>query len=818
MQRTAACTTRTLRSTLETKILVGDRWSSSAGFSSSALGSPLSDHDDTSPLSSRLSQRLLSQQNGARTLSNRVKRLTKVEEKKKRPGRLVPFKKDSLKVQPQWSAVGAALTTLEESISRTNLLLHSLASSEAWARRTSPSRLDWDQKHAMNATKKESTPAEAAKALTTLLQELGEKQAAAAKLLSRLNRFSNDTSAKVSKQSDSFQDVFDAGVESPTGGKELSGTDGFETGWGRNELVTHSTQEMDNSVPFKVSSTLPLIENVQQPILGLPIETTSGKLDLRVISLDSIARNPEHFVPVPTLKHGLDRVLFNPGVHWLQDPHSRVYNFPSELQAMPAFTSFAYDRVNTFITSSKDTELTDLAKQHSKKFVGSTSSLSMILAHIYFLVSNWRDLDLDTLSGAFIHMPRDFSAGQKMPYTFFMRQNDGIAAFDSGSQSEDPLDQNVLSYIGIMLEKLLTLPKGDFDALLRHSPKELAENASIPKREAYRYSMSKSMVLRSQLDCADSRLPGTGVFDLKTRAAISVRRDIWNIEVGSGYQIRSATGPLESFEREYYDLCRSAFLKYSFQARIGAMDGIFVAYHNTSRMFGFQYVPLQEMDQRLFGSHEGGERVFKVCLGLLETIADSIVSCFPGQDIKAMICTSESKDPELSVWVDPVNWEHPSIPPVHEVRLKVFHQIKGENAPPGVQVSFEHADWVVNYNVVKIPPSSETRTRRDKAFARQQSIRVSCLPEGTTIEELSNRMKDGILEGYAPRPEDPVSSDTESTNADTLSPPLREWNKRFRTQATPLVHNLRVLSKKGLEDLERWTQNESPKVVYKPRA
>lgn len=39
------------------------------------------------------------------------------------------------------------------------------------------------------------------------------------------------------------------------------------------------------------------------------------------------------------------------------------------------------------------------------------------------------------------------------------------------------------------------------------------------------------MVLRSQLDCADSRLPGTGVFDLKTRAAISVRHDVWNLEV-----------------------------------------------------------------------------------------------------------------------------------------------------------------------------------------------------------------------------------------------------------------------------------------------
>ena len=41
------------------------------------------------------------------------------------------------------------------------------------------------------------------------------------------------------------------------------------------------------------------------------------------------------------------------------------------------------------------------------------------------------------------------------------------------------------------------------------------------------------MVLRSQLDCTDSRLPGTGVFDLKTRAAISVRRDMWNIEVSN---------------------------------------------------------------------------------------------------------------------------------------------------------------------------------------------------------------------------------------------------------------------------------------------
>ena len=68
--------------------------------------------------------------------------------------------------------------------------------------------------------------------------------------------------------------------------------------------------------------------------------------------------------------------------------------------------------------------------------------------------------------------------------------------------------------------------------------------------------------MRSQLDCHDSRLPGTGVFDIKTRAVLPIRMDILNYEENSGYQIRSQYGIMESFEREYYDLIRSGFLKY----------------------------------------------------------------------------------------------------------------------------------------------------------------------------------------------------------------------------------------------------------------
>jgi Mitochondrial protein Pet127 len=59
------------------------------------------------------------------------------------------------------------------------------------------------------------------------------------------------------------------------------------------------------------------------------------------------------------------------------------------------------------------------------------------------------------------------------------------------------------------------------------------------------------------------------------------------------------------------------------------MDGVFVAYHNTEKFFGFQYIPLTEMDERLFGSSLNGNRVFEKCIGLLEVLAAEIVRSFP---------------------------------------------------------------------------------------------------------------------------------------------------------------------------------------------
>lgn len=68
------------------------------------------------------------------------------------------------------------------------------------------------------------------------------------------------------------------------------------------------------------------------------------------------------------------------------------------------------------------------------------------------------------------------------------------------------------------------------------------------------------------------------------------------------------------------------------------MDGVIVAYHNTARMFGFQYISLQEMDEALFGPAPGtGDRVFQKCINVLERVAAEITSCFPNQVCKVFL-------------------------------------------------------------------------------------------------------------------------------------------------------------------------------------
>lgn len=297
---------------------------------------------------------------------------------------------------------------------------------------------------------------------------------------------------------------------------------------------------------------------------------------------------------------------------------------------MPA-NEFDYDALYEFITSSRDKTLLEMASKCGASYVGSTSSMTSVLAHFHYLLSFWRPVNISMLSTAYIDQFSSFSAITRAPITIFLRyRGNGIYAIDAGKMFEK--EESVLSFLGRSMEKMLTLPREHMEKYR----KELSHTLQPRERgqpEAYHYTQCGGILMRSQLDCHDSRLPGSGVFDLKTRACITVRMDLRNISERSTYEIHHLTGKYNSFEREYYDMIRSAFLKYSLQVRIGNMDGIFVTYHNTNRIFGFQYISLEELDLAIHGSREDdiGRREFHFSTKLFNEALDSAVKRFPEQ-------------------------------------------------------------------------------------------------------------------------------------------------------------------------------------------
>ncbi|KAH6686274.1 mitochondrial protein Pet127-domain-containing protein [Plectosphaerella plurivora] len=358
--------------------------------------------------------------------------------------------------------------------------------------------------------------------------------------------------------------------------------------------------------------------------------------------------------PVAKLAYGLDRVLFNPGVYMLQDPRSKVYNFDPYLSKIMPLNEFDFGALQRYVTSSKDSTLNELASKLGKKYSGSTSSMTSMLAHFHFLLSNWRPISSSNLTKSFPLEYDSFNLISRAPAATFLHLQDGVYSIDADKEHDSA---NILSMLGKSMEKLLTLNKEDFERY-RHVNSDQITEEERNAAEAYHFSTLGDFLMRSQLDATDPRLPGTGMFDLKTRAVISIRMDAAGFQKGLGYEIRNRFGEWESFEREYFDMIRSAFLKYSLQVRMGRMDGIYVAFHNTQRIFGFQYIPLSEMDQALHGTTGDvttlGDQEFKLSLQLLNKVLDRATERFPGRNIRLHVETRPGNPPYMYVFAKPV--------------------------------------------------------------------------------------------------------------------------------------------------------------------
>ncbi|OJD38970.1 mitochondrial membrane protein pet127 [Diplodia corticola] len=356
--------------------------------------------------------------------------------------------------------------------------------------------------------------------------------------------------------------------------------------------------------------------------------------------------------PIPRLAYGLDRVLFNPGVYHLQDTRTQVYNFDPYLQKIMPVADFNFDLLKKYITSSQDETLSGLARSLDKRYVGSTSSMTAALAHFHFLLSRWREVNTTMLSREFPEKLSTFTRINRLPAAIFLRWKNGTYAIDADKQYDTA---NILSMLGRSMEKLLTMPSEEFERYRRGHPDQVSdEEREVP--ESYHYTTQGDMLMRSQLDARDSRLPGTGMFDLKTRAVVSIRMDVQDWQENTGYQIKTGTGDFESFEREYYDMMRSTMLKYSLQVRMGRMDGIFVAFHNIERIFGFQYVSLDEMDMALHSpksrTRHLGDQEFRISVDLLNKALNTATERFPETSIRFHFEAREGNEPFMYIFAE----------------------------------------------------------------------------------------------------------------------------------------------------------------------
>ncbi|KAL5334773.1 Pet127-domain-containing protein [Aspergillus crustosus] len=360
--------------------------------------------------------------------------------------------------------------------------------------------------------------------------------------------------------------------------------------------------------------------------------------------------------PVPRLSYGLDRVLFNPGVYHLRDRRTRVYNFDPYLGSIMPVSQFDFAALKDYITSSKDGTLRKYAIKNKKKYIGSSSSMTGTLTHFHLLLSAFRPLSLNMLSRAFSENLDTFTRLSRAPAAMFLRYQNGVYAIDADKEFDSA---NILMNLGKSMEKLLTLPKEEFERYrITHKNKITPEEEALTP-EAFHYSTYGDFLMRSQLDAYDPRMPGTGMFDLKTRAVVSIRMDVRNFEKGLGYQIKQPLGKYESFEREYYDMIRSAFLKYSLQVRVGRMDGIFVAFHNIEKIFGFQYVSLGEMDYALHGQNDRslGDTEFQLSLQLWNRILNMATTKYPKQNLRFHFEAREGTPHYMNVFYEPVTDE-----------------------------------------------------------------------------------------------------------------------------------------------------------------
>lgn len=621
------------------------------------------------------------------------------------------------------------------------------------------------------------------------------------------------------------------------------------------ELKEKDSSKSDDALMAKVDKTFKSFKKRSETSprkMARKLHTRKGQNEPSAFSIASPkdqdfarAKELEH-EQIPRLAHALDRVLFSPGVHFLQDPRTRVFNFTPYLKKIVRYEDFNFDMVQHFVSASKDETLLKEAIKHGKQFYSSTSSMTSTLIQFYLFLNNYSNL---LKSNFRFNFPNFTRTVENLPLSVIVEPQgvnpetgDTVYSVTSDKSTDVEI---LLGAMGHCLEALLTTDEEAFQSYLKHKEAEPIEQANV-----YNYLKYGNFLMRSQLDCYDPRLPGNGTFDLKTRAVCAIRYDRASDASENTYQIWKQNGQFESFEREYQDLVRTAgLLKYAFQARIGQMDGIFVAYHNVSTFFGFQYLPLSEIDKvfysdiRVARSQEEllysqkvpekddnmpsyvAETQFKMSLDLWQDIMKTAIKDLNHDGPFRLVTKRASSAEGSKVATQPASQLEVYAVPLTKEQVTELQQF-----PSKFQTSFkeeisqeermdnlrDNRDQLIEFNksIVKDTPVLSYSITADHLFNGCVTKMSHPFPYNDKAkwelryEIKGNSTNDESTERYLLLME---------TSANMLTLSFEPAGKKeYRSDGPSLVEQMRMYSQVGKQRAAKWNKHESPPQQYTP--
>lgn len=293
------------------------------------------------------------------------------------------------------------------------------------------------------------------------------------------------------------------------------------------------------------------------------------------------------------------------------------------------------NQIPPYTKPSNDSLLLKFAQMSNLKYIMSTSTISSCMSQIFYLMENFKNPNMNQVSNFYGSFSDKYMSSQRKPTTNILRKVDkekGIYALDSDTNPFEASNE-ILMFMGKVFERMYTMEVDEFNSLLVKSKQDLSN--AVPLEEDYHrfLIMNQKVCLRSQIDCMAELDDGEKiVFEIKTRAVAPLRYDILNYKKYLDYKIDRICGDHSSFEREYYDLIRGAFLKYFFQLKIGQMSGSFMSYHNTRTHFGFEYVSMDIIEKILFGSSFKANISFVMYSKITTLLLDELLEAIKTED------------------------------------------------------------------------------------------------------------------------------------------------------------------------------------------